>query len=176
MGQVLHEMVHTIQHDGFGSCPGWLIESFADYVRLQAHLDPVHWKKLGQANRERGWETGYDIGAWFLCYLTGQIPEALPYTEPDSFIRSEDAIARPTAATASTSSSGAQPTRISNEPVPPPSGGPRRGRIRHRGPFPGLVHVINTRLETFRWSDSWWIELTGAPLEILWTEYLDHYS
>ena len=167
-------MVHTIQHDGFGSTPMWFIEGIADYVRLLARLDPPHWKSAGQANRERGWETGYDVVAWFLCYLTGQDPPKIPYTGPDSYIPVDYALPPPIPSASHPSQ--LLPTRISNDRGPPPPLGPQRGRPRPRGPFPGLVHVIDSRLETSRWSDSWWIELTGAPLEVLWNEYLDYYA
>ncbi|ORX35891.1 peptidase of plants and bacteria-domain-containing protein [Kockovaella imperatae] len=174
-GVILHEMVHTIQHDGFGSTPGWLIEGFADYVRLLARLDPPHWKKAGQGNPDKGYETGYDVVAWFLCYLTGQEPPSVPYTGPDAYIPVNFAIPPPVT---TQTPSQALPTRIAQDGQPnsPPPPGPPASRPRPRGPFPGLVHVIDSRLETSRWSDSWWVEMTGAPLDVLWREYLEYYS
>lgn len=62
-------MVHTIQHDGQGSAPGWLVESIADACRLYAGLAPPHWRKPGQGKKEKGWEDGYDAGARFLAWL-----------------------------------------------------------------------------------------------------------
>ncbi|WWC59752.1 uncharacterized protein I303_102314 [Kwoniella dejecticola CBS 10117] len=70
-GVLLHELVHTIQHDGCSTTPGWLIESIADYVRLQARLGPDHWRKSGSGRPDKGWEDGYDIGAKFLQWLVG---------------------------------------------------------------------------------------------------------
>ena len=78
---VLHELVHTIQHDGQGSCPWWVIESVADHIRLLAHLDPPHWRQPGQGRREKGWDEAYDIGAQFLSWLT--IDETESESEPD---------------------------------------------------------------------------------------------
>ncbi|RSH92435.1 hypothetical protein EHS25_008850 [Saitozyma podzolica] len=69
-GVLLHELVHVFQHDGGGTTPGWLIESIADLVRLEAGLDPPHWRKPGQAKRHKGWEESYDVGARFLYWLT----------------------------------------------------------------------------------------------------------
>lgn len=70
---VLHELVHTIQYDGqhlsHSTAPSWLTESIADYVRLQAHLGPPHWRKAGQGRELRGWEDGYDAGARFFAWL-----------------------------------------------------------------------------------------------------------
>ena len=167
--------MHTIQHDGFGSTPTWFTESVADYVRILANLGPSHWKRAGQANRDRGWETGYDVGAHFFVYLTGAEVPKVPYSGPDSIIPSVP-ISSPPPIPHSTRPSGAQPTRISHDVVPPPNnpqGAPER---RKRGPFPELVALMDARLEYERWSDNFWVEMTGAPLEVLWTEYLDYYA
>lgn len=43
-GVLVHEMVHTMQFNGKGTCPGGLIEGIADWVRLRAGLSPPHWK------------------------------------------------------------------------------------------------------------------------------------
>ncbi|ORY30248.1 peptidase of plants and bacteria-domain-containing protein [Naematelia encephala] len=74
-GVLLHELTHVIQHDGSGTCPIWLIESLADHIRLQAHLDPPHWRKAGVGKRDKGWEEGYDAGARFLTWLVGSDSE-----------------------------------------------------------------------------------------------------
>ncbi|KAG7011631.1 hypothetical protein SDJN02_26537, partial [Cucurbita argyrosperma subsp. argyrosperma] len=61
-----HEMVHVWQWDGNGAAPGWLIEGFADYIRLKAGYIPGHWVQPGGG---RSWEEGYDKTARFLDYL-----------------------------------------------------------------------------------------------------------
>jgi hypothetical protein len=90
-----HELVHCYQWDAEGTCPGGLIEGVADWVRLNCHLSPPHWKRetgggmflpyLGAAfshkpstePRERSsltpplsdWDRGYQHTAYFLQYL-----------------------------------------------------------------------------------------------------------
>lgn len=59
-------MVHVWQWDGNGAAPGWLIEGFADYIRLKAGYIPGHWVQPGGG---RSWEEGYDKTARFLDYL-----------------------------------------------------------------------------------------------------------
>ncbi|TAQ91260.1 hypothetical protein B7494_g381 [Chlorociboria aeruginascens] len=68
MGVLTHEMVHCYQYNGFGSCPGGLIEGIADWVRLNSKLSPPHWKK------ETGdkWDAGYQHTGYFLEYLEGR--------------------------------------------------------------------------------------------------------
>ncbi|XP_022972383.1 uncharacterized protein LOC111470953 [Cucurbita maxima] len=65
-GVLYHEMVHVWQWDGNGATPGWLIEGFADYIRLKAGYIPGHWVQPGGG---RSWEEGYDKTARFLDYL-----------------------------------------------------------------------------------------------------------
>ncbi|KAI8925655.1 hypothetical protein BC831DRAFT_390398, partial [Entophlyctis helioformis] len=64
-GVMLHEAVHVVQHNGFGSAPGWFVEGLADLVRLRGGLAPPHW------TRQRGgrWTDGYSRTAYFLDWL-----------------------------------------------------------------------------------------------------------
>ncbi|CAF3484598.1 unnamed protein product [Fusarium graminearum] len=64
-GVLTHELVHCLQYNGHGHCPGGLIEGIADWVRLHCLLSPPHWK------RESGgkWDAGYQQTAYFLDYL-----------------------------------------------------------------------------------------------------------
>ncbi|ESZ98689.1 plant Basic Secretory protein [Sclerotinia borealis F-4128] len=65
MGVLTHEMVHCYQYNGFHTCPGGLIEGIADWVRLNAHLSPPHWKKESGGK----WDAGYQHTGYFLEYL-----------------------------------------------------------------------------------------------------------
>ncbi|KAF4634946.1 hypothetical protein G7Y89_g3158 [Cudoniella acicularis] len=65
MGVLTHEVVHCYQYNGFGTCPGGLIEGIADWVRLNANLSPPHWKKEYSGN----WDAGYQHTGYFLEYL-----------------------------------------------------------------------------------------------------------
>jgi hypothetical protein len=65
MGVLTHEMVHCYQYNGFGTCPGGLVEGIADWVRLNSDLSPPHWKK--EANGK--WDAGYQQTGYFLEYL-----------------------------------------------------------------------------------------------------------
>ncbi|KAG9230795.1 peptidase of plants and bacteria-domain-containing protein [Amylocarpus encephaloides] len=64
-GVLTHEMVHCYQYNGFGTCPGGLIEGIADWVRLNANLSPPHWKEEATEN----WDAGYQHTGYFLQYL-----------------------------------------------------------------------------------------------------------
>ncbi|EIW71078.1 hypothetical protein M231_03523 [Tremella mesenterica] len=183
-GVLLHELVHVIQHDGFGSTPTWLTESIADYVRLLTHLGPPHWRKPGQGKREKGWEDGYDAGARFLSFLTGQDPDDpypsellyLPPPPHQTFLASPiPPVAQPTS-TSHTSVAPPKTTQmptISKEEITPVGG---RASRRKRPPMPELVKLFDARLEWEKYHESWWEEMTGAPLEVLWSEYLDCYA
>lgn len=70
-GVILHELVHCFQHNGFGTCPGGLIEGVADWVRLRAGLAPPHWKR----HAEGDWDAGYERTAYFLEYLESRFGE-----------------------------------------------------------------------------------------------------
>ncbi|KAK6224691.1 plant Basic Secretory protein [Colletotrichum tabaci] len=65
MGVLTHEMVHCFQYNAHGTCPGGLIEGIADWVRLNAHLSPPHWKRDASGN----WDGGYQHTGYFLDYL-----------------------------------------------------------------------------------------------------------
>lgn len=65
LGVMTHEVVHCYQHNGFGTCPGGLIEGVADWVRLNCGLAPPHWKRETQGP----WDRGYQHTAYFLEYL-----------------------------------------------------------------------------------------------------------
>lgn len=64
IGVITHEMVHCFQYNGKDTCPGWLIEGIADYVRLNAGLAPPHWQRSGSH-----WDEGYQVTAYFLDWL-----------------------------------------------------------------------------------------------------------
>ncbi|GKT45580.1 uncharacterized protein ColSpa_05761 [Colletotrichum spaethianum] len=68
MGVLTHEMVHCFQYNAHGTCPGGLIEGIADWVRLNAHLSPPHWKRDASGN----WDGGYQHTGYFLDYLEGR--------------------------------------------------------------------------------------------------------
>ncbi|TWU70721.1 hypothetical protein ED733_000421 [Metarhizium rileyi] len=68
-GVITHELVHCLQWNGFGTCPGGLVEGVADWVRLQCHLAPPHWKKEAA---ER-WDAGYQHTAYFLDHLEANV-------------------------------------------------------------------------------------------------------
>lgn len=73
MGVLTHEMVHCYQYNGFGTCPGGLVEGIADWVRLNSDLSPPHWKKeLGDK-----WDAGYQHTGYFLDYLEKRFGEGL---------------------------------------------------------------------------------------------------
>lgn len=174
---MLHELVHIIQHDGAGSCPGWLIESIADHIRLLAHLDPPHWRKAGQGRCEKGWEDAYDAGARFLTWLAGEgeggssSPSGVEdRLEGLSIATSSDQV-RSTRTTASPATATRYPHPGST--FPEPNKAPQ-GRKR-RGPFPEIVRMMDARLGVEKWEDRWWEEMTGAGLTELWREYLDYY-
>lgn len=172
---VLHEMVHTIQHDGQGTTPGWLIESIADVCRLYAGLDPPHWRKPGQGKKEKGWKDGYDAGARFLAWLIENDRgigdgNGVNNGRQEHFIippqSSISTFAPPAQATKYPSSS--ETYQQTFHPVPPTK--PRLG------PFPDLLRLIDSRLIYEKWNDSWWEEMTGHKLDKLWAAYLSYYG
>jgi hypothetical protein len=71
LGVLIHETVHTLQHNGQNTCPGGLIEGIADYVRLKANLGAPHWKKptTRQEASKHQWDAGYQNTAFFLDWL-----------------------------------------------------------------------------------------------------------
>ncbi|WWC68215.1 uncharacterized protein I206_102138 [Kwoniella pini CBS 10737] len=183
-GVLLHELVHTIQHDGFGSTPGWLIESIADYIRLQANLNPDHWRKSGSGNKEKGYEDGYDIGAKFLQWLIGiEEPEEKSQRDQLNVIQAipiQNTLSRNKTTTTTTTTdqiSQPQPTQYplsSTEEEKLPAIPPNKPY--RPGPFPDLVKLIDSRLNYEKWHDNWWDELTGLTLDELWREYLRYYG
>ena len=66
-GVLTHELVHCLQWDGRGTCPGGLVEGIADWVRLKCSLSPPHWKREPAAIGR--WDGGYQHTAYFLDYL-----------------------------------------------------------------------------------------------------------
>ncbi|KAH7160908.1 peptidase of plants and bacteria-domain-containing protein [Dactylonectria macrodidyma] len=70
-GVITHEFVHCFQRNGFGTCPGGLIEGIADWVRLNCRLSPPHWKRSADGN----WDGGYQHTAYFLDYLERRFGE-----------------------------------------------------------------------------------------------------
>lgn len=69
LGVLTHEMVHCLQYNAFGTCPGGLIEGVADWVRMHAGLSPPHWKKVAGQK----WDAGYEHTGFFLEYLETRI-------------------------------------------------------------------------------------------------------
>ncbi|KAK2796684.1 hypothetical protein FQN50_009453, partial [Emmonsiellopsis sp. PD_5] len=69
-GVITHELVHCYQHTPSNdhttlpAAPSGLVEGIADFVRLQAGLDPPHWNRP-RSSRERGgrWDAGYQVTA-----------------------------------------------------------------------------------------------------------------
>lgn len=184
-GAVLHELVHAIQYDGQGTTPTWLIESIADYVRLQAHLGPPHWRNPGQGRDERGWEEGYDAGAQFLSWLVGPstlFPRDSRKQLLDEMIRDSDPIVdgrRDGPATSATVTAPPLPqsTKYPDRPHPYVPGlipAPDRPRP---GPWPDIVKDLNGSLEHEKYKEGWWERYTGVKggLEGLWAAYLDFY-
>ncbi|KND88825.1 hypothetical protein TOPH_06530, partial [Tolypocladium ophioglossoides CBS 100239] len=72
-GVVTHELVHCYQYNGYGTCPGGLIEGVADWVRLRCGLAPPHWKR----DAGGAWDAGYQKTAYFLDYLEGRFGDGL---------------------------------------------------------------------------------------------------
>ncbi|GAB0136312.1 hypothetical protein EsDP_00004617 [Epichloe bromicola] len=70
-GVVTHELVHCLQWNAQGTCPGGLIEGIADWVRLHCGLVPPHWKR---EVRDK-WDDGYQHTAYFLDYLEKRFGE-----------------------------------------------------------------------------------------------------
>ncbi|KAH7017316.1 peptidase of plants and bacteria-domain-containing protein [Ilyonectria destructans] len=70
-GVITHEFVHCFQRNGFGTCPGGLIEGIADWVRLNCRLSPPHWKRSADGK----WDGGYQHTAYFLDYLERRFGE-----------------------------------------------------------------------------------------------------
>ena len=68
IGVIVHEMVHVLQWNGQGTCPGGLIEGIADYVRLRAGLGAAHWKR----EKSEQWDAGYQQTGYFLDWLENQ--------------------------------------------------------------------------------------------------------
>ncbi|OCF54043.1 hypothetical protein L486_08483 [Kwoniella mangroviensis CBS 10435] len=179
-GVLLHELVHTIQHDGHSTCPGWLIESIADHIKLLAHLGPLHWRKSGSGKKDKGWEEGYDIGAKFLEWLTcDQSQEQDEKSLLGSRIPVHHALPTPTPTT-TTMTGQAIPTQYPNVSHPsdiPQETNKDKEKMKHRpGPYPDLIKLIDMRLKYEKWDDIWWKELTGMSLEDLWATYLDYYE
>ncbi|XP_004137102.2 uncharacterized protein LOC101216547 [Cucumis sativus] len=59
-------MTHIWQWNGKGAAPGWLIEGFADYIRLQSGYIPSHWVPPGGGSN---YTDSYDKTARFMDYL-----------------------------------------------------------------------------------------------------------
>ncbi|WVF69508.1 hypothetical protein IAT40_004285 [Kwoniella sp. CBS 6097] len=198
-GVLLHELVHTIQHDGHGTTPGWLIESIADYVRLLASLDPPHWRKSGSGRKEKGWEDGYDAGARFLEWLSGTekprsvgaaaIPQE-PHEKQQQYPRQHNFSAGgggfsadACVPTSTSTAAEGRPTQITEGMLQHSSSSgegdgteylPRPGKERP-GPYPDLVRLMDARLKYEKWDDEWWKEMTGYDLGMLWQVYIDYY-
>lgn len=199
-GVILHELVHAIQHDGYGTTPGWLIESIADWVRLRAGLGPSHWREAGQGKsaEERGWEEGYDSGARFLDWLVGeengqkgndrqsavasdltgdkgQSPFARYYAD-DVKLNDIGQVTAPTAtsdAPPQAQSTSINPPTAANPPPRPLA--PHHRQKSRRGPFPDFVRDLDSRLVDRQFRDAWWEEMTGTGLKVLWGEYMAYY-
>lgn len=55
---ILHELVHSVQHNGRGAAPVWLTEGVADWCRLNAGLGARHWQRQPGGSFENGYECG----------------------------------------------------------------------------------------------------------------------
>lgn len=175
-GVLLHELTHALQHDGYGSTPSWFTESIADWIRLGNGLGPKHWKRCGEGKRDKGWETGYDVGAWFFDYLVG-----------DGTVGGLDWVPSNTGPPAPTKTRANFDGGTAQQPLPtaytapppghrPPYPKPINTKPRPRPPMPDLIRQMDARLEFERYDERWWVEMAGAPLQVLWTEYLDYYA
>ena len=175
---MLHELVHTIQHDAAGSTPMWLIESIADHLRLLAHLDPPHWRQPGQGRPDRGWEDAYDAGARFLTWLTHEDPAESE--AKGSELKSTQGPMRRSEHPPTPTGAGPPPAQATQYPQYNSSEYPEphrpNGERERRGPFPELVRAMDARMVRERWDDGWWEEMTGVGLEGLWKEYLEYYA
>lgn len=171
--------MHIVQNNGSNSAPSWLIESIADAVRYLGHLGAAHWRKPGDGRRDKGWEDKYDAGALFLCWLAGLTPavdgppgqqtqQAVPTQAPQGYTQQQQQYTTQYPA-------GYNPNQ-NYGPGPTPAQPMQKGTKARRGPFPLIVKQIDNRLRTERYSDNWWVEMTGAPLPQLWKEYLDYYG
>lgn len=172
-GVLLHELTHALQHDGYGSTPSWFTESIADWIRLRNGLGPRHWKKAGEGDVHKGYETGYDVGAWFLDYLVGEgVVGGVDYTPSQS--QQYPNGNQPT----STQPQAPMPTQYNAPPAnhTSPYPKPRPSKPRPRPPIPELIRMMDARLEYERWDERWWEQMVGAPIEVLWREYLDYYT
>ncbi|ODO11291.1 hypothetical protein I350_00067 [Cryptococcus amylolentus CBS 6273] len=179
-GVLLHEMVHTIQHDGGGSTPTWLIESIADLHRLFAHLEPAHWRKYGQGKPDKGWEASYDTGARFLGWLIGYDEAEREQAErgEGKLVWEPEVVGGTVPGPTPTGPEGAQATRYAEPPSAAeqqPLGRPNARKARS-GPYPDFVRLLDSRLVYERWDEGWWQEMTGRTLPQLWAEYLAYYQ
>jgi hypothetical protein len=176
-GVLLHELTHALQHDGFGSTPSWFTESIADWIRLRNGLGPRHWKRCGEGDREKGWETGYDVGAWFLDWLVGDgvvggtTWSSTNSSQPSNLNSNGNLGPTTTQAQAPQSTQYTAPPPNHASPYPKPK--PNKSR---RPPIPDLVRMMDARLEYERWDDGWWDQMAGASIEVLWREYQDYYA
>lgn len=146
-------------------------------MRYASGLGAKHWRKPGEGKPHCGWEDAYDAGALFLCWLTGETPEvdARP-GEPTQPIQQQQQ--QPTGTYSAQQPFATQyPQNPGTGAGPPavPAGRPNPNARARRGPFPDIVRTLDTRLRTQRFSEQWWVELTGASLEQLWREYQDYY-
>jgi hypothetical protein len=65
LGVLTHELVHCVQWNAVGTCPGGLVEGIADWVRLRAGYIPPHWKPDPSGE----WDSGYERTGYFLDFL-----------------------------------------------------------------------------------------------------------
>ncbi|KAF9270755.1 BSP-domain-containing protein [Marasmius fiardii PR-910] len=73
LGVITHEVVHCYQYNANETCPGGLIEGFADYVRLRSSLAPPHWNQ--NAGDKYKWDAGYETTAYFLDWIARKYGE-----------------------------------------------------------------------------------------------------
>lgn len=182
-GVLLHELTHALQHDGYGSTPSWFTESIADWIRLKNGLGPRHWKKCGEGKRDKGYETGYDVGAWFFDYLVGDgIVGGLDWspTQPQSLGPTPTPTTQTGGYAVGAGGTAQQPLQTAYTAPPPghqpPYPKPSNTKPRPRPPIPDLIRQMDARLEFERYNERWWVEMAGAPLDVLWQEYLDYYA
>ena len=73
IGSMVHEMTHVIQN--YRSCPGWVKEGIADYVRYFEYEQRNLPKPVPSSN----YTQGYRIAAYFLNYVVTKVHNEMIY-------------------------------------------------------------------------------------------------
>lgn len=76
IGSMIHEMTHVIQ--SYKSCPSWLIEGIADWIRYYKYEPSSRMPSKPQSTDY--YTLGYGISAYFLQYIIDNTPKwTAPY-------------------------------------------------------------------------------------------------